>query len=130
MQKLVLGKEVSYKITDSRGKDQWRNGVIHAIRKVENGETERVVSYVIDTGKDASVDEMVYDERQVEVSKRVNAQLEKSDLTGDDRIAASMEISKEVLKQKDLPKSELKTHTLRHPELVEVYPGNVKPAGE
>ena len=40
------GDKVEYLV-----KDKWRNGVIHAVRKVDEKKGQRVIAYLVDTGK-------------------------------------------------------------------------------
>lgn len=126
MSKLVLGAKVTYKDFDKKGKEMWRDGVIHGITKVDTKSGPRVLAYVVDTGKDEHIDEVTYDKRSVEITKRVGAELEKRGLEGDERIEAFTEITKDVVAQKDLPKSKIVTEIVRQPELTYVEPKDIK----
>lgn len=54
MSELKQGDKVKY-----LHNDKWYNGVIHAVRKIDFQSSQHVLSYLIDTGKDTRVDEIV-----------------------------------------------------------------------
>lgn len=126
MSKLVVGAKVSYKTSDEKGKEVWLDGVIHGITKVDTKSGPKILAYVVDTGNDDYSDETSYDIRDVEITKRVGAELDKRELAGDERLEAFNEITKEVLAQNDLPKSKIVTETIRQPEMVYVEPKDIK----
>lgn len=126
MSKLVIGAKVTYKAFNDDGKEVWEKGVIHGVTKVDTKSGPRVLAYLVDTGNDLHVDEVTYNERTVEMTKRVSEKLDKKNLEGDERLDAFMEIAKEVSTHKDLPKSKIVTETVRQPELTYVEPKDIK----
>jgi hypothetical protein len=53
---LESGAKVKY----HTGDEKWKNGVIHAVRKVDDIDgVPRVLTYLIDTGNDERIDEIV-----------------------------------------------------------------------
>lgn len=124
---LVVGADVQYRHFDAHGTPSWRKGVIHSVRKIDTDRSSKVLSYLVDTGKDYHVDEVSYDVRSAEITKRVNEELDKQDLTGDERLEAFFDVVKDVADQKDLPKRKIVNETIRQPELVEVIPDDIKP---
>lgn len=112
---MQAGDKVEYKVGG-----KWKSGIIHGVKKAEVKGSEQVVGYLIDTGKDERVDEVEYNKRDEVISQRIK-DLESK---GSDRKAAS----EKVMAQKDLPKSVVEIKKIRHPEQVEVLPGDIKPA--
>ncbi len=125
MSKLEIGAKVNYKTSDKAGKELWKSGVIHAVRKIDTKAGSRVISYLVDTGKDNHTAEVTYDTRDVEINKRLNDQIEKKGIDADD-LTAVRDIEKAVSAQKDLPKSKVVTDTVRQPELIDVALADIK----
>lgn len=56
MQKFEPGDKVKYQTKDG----SWKNGVIHGVRKVDDVDgTPRIFTYLIDTGRDVRIDEIL-----------------------------------------------------------------------
>lgn len=69
---LDIGSKVLYK--DTKGKE--RKGVIHAVQKVDTKSGSRVIGYLVDTGKDERVDEIVTEKGEDNVFVRQPQQVE------------------------------------------------------
>lgn len=48
MKELQSGDKIKYRTSD----DKWANGVIHGVRKVDTTQGPKILSYLIDTGKE------------------------------------------------------------------------------
>lgn len=69
---MKIGDKVTYK--KSSGKDA--KGTIHAIRYVDTKSGKKVLSYLIDTGKDEHLDEIVTDKDEKNIFVRQPEQVE------------------------------------------------------
>lgn len=121
-----IGAKVEYRLNS-----KWLKGVVHSIRSYEDPQTRKqtAMSYLVDTGKDDRIDEITYDERTVEIDKRVNAAIEKdsvAELEPEERSEATQKIIDRVNAQKSLPKSNVVTEQFRQPELVEVEASDIR----
>lgn len=120
MSKLDLGSKIQFRVPND---PTWYDGVLHAIKKTEVKGQERIVGYIVDTGNDAYLSEWETDQRDDEINKRVNEQLEGTETP--DQIGVVVD---EVLNAKDLPKSKVVKHTVRQPEQYEVDRDNIRVA--
>lgn len=109
---LDIGSKVTYK--DSKGKQ--RSGVIHAVRKVDTKSGTRVVGYLVDTGKDERVDEIVRDPRGEFIAEKANEMVANPKDPTDNFLDA---VDK-VVEAGDLPKQKITVEKVRQPQQVEV----------
>ncbi len=69
---MKLGDKVEYKVGD-----KWKTGIIHAVRKAEAVKgPDIVLGYLVDTGKDVRLDEVVTDEGKDNIFVRQPEQVE------------------------------------------------------
>lgn len=119
MNELQAGDKIQYRLFDKKGKEHWFNGVIHGVRRYEERGFINRITYLIDTGRDERVDELPYDHRQREASKRVNVLVGK----GADVYDA---IEKVYAKGNDLPDRKIDIERVRQPEQIELPPEHIR----
>ena len=120
MSRLDLGSKIQFRVPDD---PIWYDGVIHAIKRGAVNGKEVLLGYIIDTGNDERVDEWQTDQRLDAINERVNERR-----TGDENAEETQAIVDEVEAEKDLPKSKVINHKVRHPEQYEVTKENIRPA--
>lgn len=124
-----IGDKVKYK-TDKGG---WKVGTVFAIRHYDfkkeyftnDGVKLSSISYLIDTGNDVRVDEVVHDPRVEKINELITKEVEKTKARDPKKIG---EIVHAVHTRTDLPESKITIEKIRQPEQVEVTPDHIKPA--
>lgn len=74
------GDKVIYKALGTDGEQHWCRGVIHAVKTQEDPKNNRILSrtYLVDTGQDDRVDEIVTEEGEENIFIRQPQQIEVS----------------------------------------------------
>lgn len=120
MEELEIGTKVKYTHDGKTAK-----GIIHGVRRVqmEDG-SERVLTYLVDTGKDERIDVHTRDPHGEEVGRRLKKAMLKDPKIRDSQelINATVEA---ILIQKDLPAVGLTEERFRQPEQVDVPPQDI-----
>lgn len=114
------GEKIEYSLSDKNGKAHWFKGVIHAVKRYEDPETNMTVrvSYLVDTGRNTSEEKIVFNHRDREFQKRL-----------DDRMLKGKSYKKsleEVSQHTDLPDSKIDTEIVRQPEQIELAPDKIR----
>lgn len=121
MANLDIGDQVTF--PGKRGAR--RKGVIHAVRKADNPDgSTRVLSYLIDTGKDVRVDIYTHSTRAEEVGKRFETKTKGKKLSNHKQ----GQILDEILQSDDLPEDKITEEKVRQPEQVDVPAEDVQPS--
>lgn len=109
-----VGDNIQFKLLDKKGIEHWFPGVIHGIRKYQDPVNNMIqkVTYLIDTGRDTRVDEIVYNPLDREINKRVDAEVRKG--------KNYHKTLAKVLQHPDLPASSVEVETVRQPEQIEL----------
>lgn len=118
--KYKIDQEIQYRTTDKDNNEVWRDGTIYAIRTQEAQKQNKVLetTYLVTTGKAAHVQKMQVNPRDLEMSERVNALVDK----GQDIVKATAAVDKHT----DLPKSKIETLEIVQPQQIEVLPENIR----
>jgi hypothetical protein len=113
MDTLEVGQNIQYRLFDKQAKEHWFPGVIHGVKSYEEKNFVVNVTYLVDTGRDARIDEYPFNHRDREVNKRVNELIAK-------KSKHHVVALNEVLKHSDLPDDKLDVERVRQPEQIEL----------
>lgn len=115
---MQAGDKIEYQVGN-----QWKKGTIHGVKKAEAVKgPDIVLSYLVDTGKDARIDKVVHDVRDDAVTDMAN----KIVADPKDHIDNFVDAVAKAEKSNKLPESKLVTETIRQPEQIEVLPENIR----
>lgn len=118
MKEFDTDDKIQYRLFDKKGKEHWFNGVIHGIRRYEEGGIIMRITYLVDTGRNTRVDEFPFDHRDRELTRQINEHIDKG--------VEPLEAIDKVIKKDDLPKSKLDVERIRQPEQIELPPEHIR----
>lgn len=114
---LESGSKVKYHTGDGK----WKNGTVHAVRKIEDNKTHEVIttSYLVDTGRNTRVDVYTTNLKHLAYGQEFSKHTDRGAST-------EVAVAKAKAHVEKMP-DEIVEETVRQPQQVEVAQENIKP---
>lgn len=122
------GQKIQYMLPDKKGKQHWFAGVIHGVRRYEDAGTNTItkVTYLVDTGRHTRIDEIVFNHRDREITKRFNKAF-KPTSDHQKNHEQRVKLISAISEHPDLPDSKLGVERVRQPEQIELTAEFIRP---
>lgn len=107
------------KIKYHTGDENWKNGIVHAVRTVDDVDgIPRVLTYLVDTGRDERVDVQTHNLKDLAFNKKYRSHRAKGVARDEAQAKATEAVA-------DLP-DEIVEEKIRQPEQIDVRPEAIK----